>query len=456
MLLSFAAQAAKTESSLEFTIHKLESDREGPTVLVVGGIQGDEPGGFHAASLLVTHYKVTQGNVWIVPNLNFTSIVQRSRGVHGDMNRKFAEVGKNDPDYEAVQRIKALIRNPKVDFIFNMHDGSGFYREKHTDWLHSPKRWGQSIIIDQEKLAVERYANVGELSRQAITKINQHLLDEEHTYHVKNTRTREGDMEMAKTLTYFAINNGKAAVGLEASKTLSTAKRAYYHLNALEAYFETLGIKLERNFELSPKVVKRKIDENIQIAFYENKMLLDIAKARSKIGYVPLQKDAALDFRPSNPLIAITKKGKGYKINYGNRNLTFLHPQFFDYDHSLDSIAMEVDGIPQDVAVGSLVEVKENFLVKPETDDYRVNIIGWTKKGIKNEAWQKISKGSIAKRFSVDKNGELFRVEVYREEKFSGMILVRFTEEVADSKPKPDAPQALQPAQPISLAALSR
>ena len=117
---------------------------------------------------------------------------------------------------------------------------------------------------------------------------------------------------------------------------------------------------------------------------------------------------------------------------------------------------MEVDGIPQDVAVGSLVEVKENFLVKPETDDYRVNIIGWTKKGIKNEAWQKISKGSIAKRFSVDKNGELFRVEVYSEEKFSGMILVRFTEEVADSKPKPDAPQALQPAQPISLAALSR
>ena len=98
---------------LEFTIHKLESGVAGPTVLVVGGIQGDEPGGFHAASMLVTHYEVARGSVWVVPNLNFESIVERSRGVNGDMNRKFAHVKENDPDYRAVQRIKALIRDER-------------------------------------------------------------------------------------------------------------------------------------------------------------------------------------------------------------------------------------------------------------------------------------------------------------------------------------------------------
>jgi len=414
---------------LEFTIHKIESGVEGPTVLVVGGIQGDEPGGFHAASMLVTHYRVTKGNVWVVPNLNFESIIERSRGVNGDMNRKFAHVRQNDPDYRDVQRIKSLITDERVDFIFNMHDGSGFYREKHTDWLHSPRRWGQSIVIDQEVLAVDRYANVGELSRQAIAKVNQHLLDREHIYHVKNTKTREGNAEMAKTLTYFAINHGKAAVGLEASKTLSTAKRTYYHLNALEYFFEALGVEVERDFALAPKVVAAKIEENIRVAFYQNKLLLDVANARSRIGFVPLQKGVDLQFKPSNPLIAVKKKGRGYRINYGNRKVTYLQPQYFDYDNSIDSIPMEVDGVLRDVSLGSLVEVKERFQVSPETEGYRVNVIGWSRKGVRNEAGQEIRRGSIRRRYSIDKPGEMFRVEVYKDKRFSGMVLVKFSDE---------------------------
>ena len=91
---------------LQFSLHKLESDNPGPTMLVIGGIQGDEPGGFTAASMLVTNYKVTNGNLWVVPNLNFESIIKRSRGVHGDMNRKFNTLSKNDPEFEQVQKIK--------------------------------------------------------------------------------------------------------------------------------------------------------------------------------------------------------------------------------------------------------------------------------------------------------------------------------------------------------------
>ena len=447
VLLGLSATVLSAER-LEFTIHKLESGVEGPTVLVVGGIQGDEPGGFHAASMLVTHYEVTRGNVWVVPNLNFESIVERSRGVNGDMNRKFAEVKENDPDYLAVQRIKGLIRDEQVDFIFNMHDGSGFYREKHTDWLHSPRRWGQSIIIDQEVLDVARFANVGELSRRVVAGVNESLLDPEHVYHVKNTRTREGDAEMAKTLTYFAINHGKAAVGVEASKTLSTAQRTYYHLNALEHFFDVLGVGVTRQFVLDPVIVGRKIDENIQVAFYQNKLLLDVANARSRIGYVPLRKDAALEFEPSNPLIAVKKKGKGYRVNYGNRRVTYLQPQYFEYDHSLDSVTMEVDGVSKVVSMGSLVEVQDSFQVQPDSDGYRVNVIGWARKGVKNEAGQRIVRGTIQKRFSIDRRGEMYRVEWYRDDKFSGMVLVRFADRVAAREVGPDPEQArLTPAQ---------
>ncbi|MDX1286029.1 MAG: M99 family carboxypeptidase catalytic domain-containing protein, partial [Draconibacterium sp.] len=61
---------------LQFSLHKIESGKAGPTMLVIGGIQGDEPGGFTAASMLVTNYSVSKGNVWVVPNLNFESIIK--------------------------------------------------------------------------------------------------------------------------------------------------------------------------------------------------------------------------------------------------------------------------------------------------------------------------------------------------------------------------------------------
>ena len=57
---AFAAKRTKAAnalppltSSLDFTL-AAHGPGEGPTVLIVGGIQGDEPGGFSAAALLRT------------------------------------------------------------------------------------------------------------------------------------------------------------------------------------------------------------------------------------------------------------------------------------------------------------------------------------------------------------------------------------------------------------------
>lgn len=427
LIMVLFTQSTLADNRLEFSLHKIDSGLPGPTVLVVGGIQGDEPGGFHAASLLVTDYQVTKGSVWVVPNLNFESIIRRSRGVNGDMNRKFARMKSTDPDYSEVERIKSLIRSPEVDFIFNMHDGSGFYRTKYIDAQHNTRRWGQSIIIDQERLDTPKYANVGEFARQVTQQVNQQLLKEEHRYHVKNTHTRQGNAEMEKTLTYYAINNGKAAVGIEASKSLPTHERVYYHLNALESFMQRLGIEFRRSFQLKPEIVKQTIDNNIRIALHENRLLLDVAGARKRINYLPLKRDSQIEFTASNPLVAITSKGNGYHVNYGNRKLTFLHPQFFDYDNSLNTLDMQVDGANAHVDLGTIIEVSDRFSIKP-IEGYRINVIGWTKAGVNNEVGYEIKRDHIVRRFSVDTDGTLFRVEVYHQKKFCGMVLVKFTD----------------------------
>ncbi|MCP4713853.1 MAG: deacylase [Deltaproteobacteria bacterium] len=420
-----AAARVLAGENLDFSLHKLESGHPGPTLLVVGGIQGDEPGGFNAASLLATNYRIRYGNVWIVPNLNFISIINRSRGVHGDMNRKFAAIAENDPEYTTIKKIKPIICDEQVDLILNLHDGSGFYRPNYVDKKHNPRRWGQSLIIDQAHLNDDIHGNLEQVARQIVGIVNQHLLQDEHIYHVKNTRTREGNKEMEKTLTYFSIQNNKPAFGVEVSKSFPTHKRAYYHLRVIEAYMDLMGIEYEKNFTLDPRVVKTAINTNIQVAMYNNRIIFDMSNARKRLGYVPLKKNAAIDVTPSNPLIAVVGFNKGYKVYYGNRRLTRLYPDYCDYDESIDRITMEIDGKRSDVTFGNMVHVNHSFQVLPQ-EGYRVNVIGYRKSGVKNESGIPITKREIQKRFSIDKSSQMFRVEVYRKKKFSGMVLVNF------------------------------
>ena len=250
VVVALFATFLNANTIMDFDLIKKGTD-DNNTLLVIGGIQGDEPGGFMSASILSTHYEITKGSVWIVPNLNFHSIIERSRGPYGDMNRKFAYLSKDDPEYETVQRIKNYIKNEKVKLIVNLNNGSGYYRPKYEDPLHSSHRWGQCSIIDQSEVNVSKYGNLQEISSSVVNYVNSHLLKKEDVYHLHNTRTVEGDKEMEKTLTYFAINNGKAAFGNEASKSLDTHQRVYYHLLALEKYMDIMGIEYKRKFNLT-------------------------------------------------------------------------------------------------------------------------------------------------------------------------------------------------------------
>ncbi|RLA79623.1 MAG: deacylase [Epsilonproteobacteria bacterium] len=394
------------------------------TLLVIGGIQGDEPGGFISASLLATHYEITEGSLWIVPNLNFYSIIKRSRGPYGDMNRKFAHLSKSDPEYATIQRIKSYIEDEHVKLIVNLHDGSGFYREHHIDATHSPYKWGQCSIIDQKNIIVDKYGNLEDISLAVVGHVNENLIKDEDMYHLHNTKTKDGDKEMEKSLTYFAINNNKAAFGNEASKNLPTHERAYYHLLALEKYMDIVGIKYKRDFRLTPNGVYHAINDDIYISLYDGKIKLPLSRIRDSLKYFPIKKDAEVEFKASNPLLHIVKKGNIYTVHYGNRKLVKLKADYQEYDKENNRVNLEIDGVSQAVTFGSIIDVEKNFLVR-DSNNYRINVIGYIAKKDK-ETNVTIEKSQIAKRFSVDKKGQIYRVEYYNKKKFAGMILVKF------------------------------
>lgn len=421
LLVVFSSQLCA--NNFNFDLIKKGVD-DNNTLLVIGGIQGDEPGGFISASLLSTHYEITKGSVWIVPNLNFYSIIKRSRGPYGDMNRKFAYLSKKDPDYNSIQRIKGYIKDEKVKLIVNLHDGSGFYRPKYVDRLHSPNRWGQCAIIDQIKIDLPMYGNLKEISDEVVSYVNKNLLKKEHVYHVHNTRTKEGDKEMEKTLTYFAIKEGKAAFGNEASKSLSTHNRTYYHLLALEKYMDIMGIEYERKFRMTSLGIYNAINNDIFISLYDDKIKLPLSKIRGFLKYFPIKKGQIVDFKASNPLMMIVKKGNIYTIHYGNRRLSHLKADYQVYEDGNKTVDFLIDGVHKEIEFGSIVNVKKSFLVK-YNKNYRVNVIGYATKS-KIETDIRIVKKHIAKRFSIDKRGSIYRVEYYVKDKFAGMVLVKF------------------------------
>ena len=439
LLFITCSQAIGSTSPLAFSLHKVGKEGTGKTVLIVGGIQGDEPGGFHAASLLVTHYTFENGNVWVVPNLNFPSIVHSSRGEFGDLNRKFASVSPTDPDYQTIERIKSIITHNEVDLVLNLHDGSGFYSENFKDEMHNPKRWGQSVIIDQESIESDSFQKLGEIGREVVKKANTGFSRDIYHYSLKNTKTNEGDDEMAKTLTYFAINHNKAAFGIEASKSLNKAERVFCHLNVIEAFLQRADIKFKRQFKMEVAGVERALSDNRQIAFYDNRIFLEMENIRNQVNFFPLYRAKELNFTSKNPLITVVPSDTRLDIYHGNEKMTTLVPQYFesDDDNTPPKIKISVDGKIIETEMGQTVNVKKDFEIKP-INGYRANIIGFSKKGTTDESGLSIQRRDCEGNYSLTTKGDVFRVEIYRtggsgenqqmakSERFSGMVNVRF------------------------------
>ncbi len=409
---------------LDFSIFK-NGDKVGNTILIIGGIQGDEPSGFNSANLLATKYTIKKGNVWVVPNLNVESIMANSRGIYGDMNRKFLYIENFDPEYKIISRIKSIVLDKDVDAILHLHDGSGFYRDKFIDDLNNPTKWGQCCIIDQKNLEKVKFGNLEELSLSVIDKVNSKLINEKHKYHLKNTHTIDGDKEMEKALTYFAIKNNKPAFAIEASKELPLNLRIYYHLSAIEEYLKLFGVEFERNFNLNPKTIEEILHKNIFLNIFDTKIVLDLSNIKPYINYLPLKNDKKLEFKSNSALVNISNGGDHYKVYIGNKLVSKIYPEYFSYDNSIEDMEVEIDGKIQVVKFGTIIKAK-SFLVKPK-DGYRVNLIGFTKEKIENESNIKVVKSDFLSKFSIDTNQNIYRVEVYKNDKFSGMFLVDFS-----------------------------
>ncbi|MDP2646393.1 MAG: M14/M99 family metallopeptidase [Desulfobacterales bacterium] len=230
----------------ELSVYKIFGSNPGKTLMLIGGIQGDEPGGFLSADLYAD-ISLAKGNLIVVPRANFQSIVLKLRKINEDMNRKFAEDRKSNYEAKIVVILKKLIS--ESDVLLNLHDGSGFYSEKWESDSRNPNRYGQSIIADADvyvdpKTKKEIY--LGDMARTAIKKINESIKNPLHHFHFNNHKTNETSSlhkEQRKSATFFALYSYSIpAFGVETHRGLPLEEKVRQHNVAINAFMEIFDI----------------------------------------------------------------------------------------------------------------------------------------------------------------------------------------------------------------------
>lgn len=130
--------AAGTRYATEYYVN--EAPVAGPTVVIVGGMHGNETAGYLAARRLVS-VKPKRGTIIVIPEANKLGVKagQRTGGHPGDLNRDFPTSSSDAPDSTLAKAIWDLMKKYRPDYLFDLHEGYDFHK------LNS-KSVGQSII----------------------------------------------------------------------------------------------------------------------------------------------------------------------------------------------------------------------------------------------------------------------------------------------------------------------
>lgn len=122
-----------------------DTNAEGPTVLIIGGMHGNEPAGAEAAEH-IRHWPITRGRLVVIPRANPPALIANTRYIPGkpkktgNLNRNFPATNPaRDVRGPTAENLWEFITVLKPDWVLDLHEG--------YDWhAANPKSVGSSII----------------------------------------------------------------------------------------------------------------------------------------------------------------------------------------------------------------------------------------------------------------------------------------------------------------------
>jgi predicted deacylase/glutamine amidotransferase-like uncharacterized protein len=104
----------------------------GPTVLISGGVHGNEPSGAYAADQ-IRHWPITRGRLVVVPRANVLALDANKRNTPdesaalGNLNRNFPRAASNEPPRGALATaLWDFAHQQKPTWVIDLHEGGDF------------------------------------------------------------------------------------------------------------------------------------------------------------------------------------------------------------------------------------------------------------------------------------------------------------------------------------------
>ena len=139
-LIKIPIDRLPTGTLIEIPVYVFNSNKLGPTILLQGGLHGDEINSVELIRkmLIDKRYKIQRGCVVVVPLLNVFGFLNFSRDMHGrDVNRSFPGSKRGSlASRMAYYLMKEIVEN--IDFAIDYHTG-GAQRNNYPQIRYTPQ-----------------------------------------------------------------------------------------------------------------------------------------------------------------------------------------------------------------------------------------------------------------------------------------------------------------------------
>jgi hypothetical protein len=211
-------------------------------------------------------------------------------------------------------------------------------------------------------------------------------------------------------------------MAVETSKNIDDiAMKVLYQLRAIEAFMEEMGIAFSRDFDLNIETHDTILHTYGDVVV-NDRFLIPLDGIDKILRNVPLKPKGNRITRADAPLAALQPHDQAFDVMVGHRKITTLYPDTMPIGEKPSSLTIVTDGKRQTLPVPSRFTFHKTFRIEAPAG-YRVNVIGFSQKGLDDENRHTIEASKLRPRYAMDRANRLFRVELYRDGKFCGMVI---------------------------------